>query len=101
MKLKIDTVGYDTKPKEFTTINNRLTTIPAQEIDFETFCDLVGNKGHAFCVSDFIENTRNKCTRSFSRADIDNDPDVFENIKKENPDTDNIITFFKYKKQSK
>lgn len=60
MKIKIDSIGYKSKPQNFSEINNRLADIPATEIAFDDFCDLVGESGYAFCVSDFKGNKRCK-----------------------------------------
>ena len=58
--VKIDKVGYKSKPTEFGIINNRLTSYEAKCVTWSDFCDLVGNKGHAFLTSDFYGDKRNK-----------------------------------------
>lgn len=60
MKIRIDKTGYTEKPKRFTKIHNSLSNTQAVEIDFDEFCDLVGNQGHAFCVADFNGNKRGR-----------------------------------------
>ena len=55
-------VGFDVeyKPTEFGLINNRLISCEAECIEWSDFCDLVGNKGHAFLTADFHSGKRNK-----------------------------------------
>ena len=58
--IKIDKEGYSSKPTEFGLINNRLISCEAECIEWSDFCDLVGNKGHAFLTADFHNGKRNK-----------------------------------------
>ena len=60
INVKIDNKGYNEKPSEFGLINNRLINCEAKNIEWSQFCDLVGNKGHAFLTSDFHSGKRNK-----------------------------------------
>ena len=60
INVKIDTVGYQTKPAIFNIISNRLANCKPKNIKWADFCDLVGNKGHAFLTSIFHNNKRNK-----------------------------------------
>ena len=53
-------MGYKSKPTEFGIINNRLISCEAECVTWSDFCDLVGNKGHAFLTSDFHNSKRNK-----------------------------------------
>jgi len=39
------------------------------------------------------------CSRSYSRADIEKEPDFFKKIKEDNSDCEHIITFMKYKNE--
>lgn len=68
MKIRIDSVGYDKKPTEYIFINKRLAECEAADIEWQSFCDLAGNKGHAFCVADFKGNKRN--TESFKSQQL-------------------------------
>ena len=68
MKLRIDNTGYIKKPENYYEINTRLANITAADIDFESFCDLVGNQGYAFCVSDFYGTKR--CKSEFKSQQI-------------------------------
>ena len=68
MKVKIDSVGYIEKPQNFGQVNNRIGNTPAKEIEFNTFCDLVGNKGHSFCVSD-LKGTK-RCKEEFKSQQL-------------------------------
>lgn len=58
--VKIDKEGYASKPTEFGIINNRLISCETECIAWSDFCDLVGNKGHAFLPADFHSGKRNK-----------------------------------------
>ncbi len=60
INVKIDNKGYNKKPSEFGLISNRLTNCEAECIEWSRFCDLVGNKGHAFLTSDFHSGKRNR-----------------------------------------
>ena len=60
MKMRIDSVGYSTKPKKYFDISKRLAEASTEELPWHEACDLIGNKGHAFCVADFYDNKRQK-----------------------------------------
>lgn len=85
MKIRIDTIGYKKKPKSFGSISTRLENTVAKEINFDYFCELVGNEGHAFCVADFIGNKRRtddfKCQQVFG-LDFDNNTNFNEIFKR-------------------
>ena len=58
--VKIDKVGYTSKPTEFGLINNRLINCKTECMEWSDFCSLVGNEGHAFLTADFHSSKRNK-----------------------------------------
>ncbi len=60
INVEIDNKGYNEKPSEFGLISNRLTNCETEYIEWSQFCDLVGNKGHAFLTSDFHSGKRNR-----------------------------------------
>lgn len=51
---------YTEKPQNYVLINKRLAEGGTIDLTWLEICDLVGNKGHAFRVADFIGNKRNK-----------------------------------------
>ena len=60
INVKIDSVGYNRKPNEFGSISNRLINCEEKNLEWHSFCDLVGNKGHAFLASIFHSGKRSK-----------------------------------------
>ena len=60
LNIRIDNMGYTEKPKKYVLINKRLAEGGTTDLSWREICDLVGNKGHAFCVADFTGNKRNK-----------------------------------------
>ena len=55
-RIKIDTKSYGAKPSQYEIpkISNQLSKQAAACVEWNEFCDLVGNKGHSFCVCDFM-----------------------------------------------
>jgi len=68
LKIRIDNVGYTNKPENYYEINNRLANMTATNIELESFCELVGKQGHAFCISDFYGTKR--CRREWKSQQI-------------------------------
>lgn len=60
MNIRIDSVGYTEKPMEYVLINKRLAESRAIDLPWQKICNLVGDKGYAFCVADFNGDKRNK-----------------------------------------
>ena len=60
-RIKIDTKSYGAKPSQYEIpkISNRLSQQAAACVEWNEFCDLVGNKGHSFCVCDFMGSIKN------------------------------------------
>lgn len=77
LNLRIDHVSYKSKPSkgEMAAVSRRLSETNSQDLDWDTFCRLVGEKGHSFCVSDFYGTRKKenfKCRQIFA-LDFDKD----------------------------
>lgn len=59
-RIRIDTKACGAKPSqnEIPKISNRLSNTAAACVEWNEFCDLIGNKGHSFCVCDFSGSIR-------------------------------------------
>ena len=81
MNIRIDSVGYVEKTNEYGLINKRLAESRATDLPWTDICELVGNKGRAFCVADFIGDKRNKesfKSQQIFALDFDNNADYDE-----------------------
>ncbi|MDY5627157.1 MAG: hypothetical protein SPF92_06130, partial [Clostridia bacterium] len=83
MYIRLDTVGFNKKPdkNEIAGINKRLSA-DSKDVEWPLFCNLVGNNGHSFCISDFYGERKNSNFKSqqIFALDFDNTA-VYDDIK--------------------
>ena len=98
--LKGDTVLNCFVPPKLPNIKLTVLSATAEKEIYELFCKDRIIQFEECLEAKYKGKILQNCSRSYSRQDIDKQPDFFEKIKEEYDDCDYIITFMKYKDEA-